>query len=341
MPPTTRSSGSHVDVRDGVTPSATAPIRWGGPVGWMTVAKSTAAQAKRNATTLSAAGVAFYALLAIVPAMVAMVSIYGLVADPADIQRQVDDSLASAPAEVRDFVSQQLSSVTENASSAGWALLFGLLIAVWSAASGMSHLLVAVNRSYDQEETRGFQLRLLALAFTAGAVAFVLVAVGAISILPNLVEDWGSAGRLLVLGVRWPLLVGGFIGGAGMVYRFGPVDPPTNWRFISPGAVFAAVIWLLGSVAFSVYTSTLGSYQETYGSLGTVVIVMLWLLVCSLAVLLGAEVNAEIERSRVPPDEREGASGAAQAHASEVGSSSSGGADAPVGGGLASSDRSR
>jgi membrane protein len=268
--------------------------------GWWDVLMRTKAEVRRDNVALLAAGIAFYALLALVPALVAVVSIYGLAANPADIARHVGDVLGAAPEEVRDLVVQQLRSITEGDSSkAGWGVLIGIAIALWSASSGTKHAIEAVNAAYDEEETRGFiKLRFLSLVLTLGAVLFFLVAMALVAFLPAALDRTSlpSALQLLINIARWPLLALGVLVALAIFYRYAPDRDEPRWRWVSAGAVVASLLWLAGSVGFAFYAANFGRYNETYGSLGAIVVVMLWLFLSAFAMLLGAELNAELER---------------------------------------------
>jgi membrane protein len=235
-----------------------------------------------------------------VPGLVALISIYGLVARPSDVGRQITSTLSAAPREVRNLVTAQLEAIT--ASAGGGAVLgaiFGTLIALWSASSGVSHLIAAVNRAYDEEETRGFVRRkLLALALTIGAIAFIVIAFAVIALLPSLLAKTGlgTAGRVFVGLLRWILLLAGMTVGLSVVYRYGPDREDARWEWVSVGAVVASLTWIVGSILFSVYTANFAKYNETYGSLGAVVVLLLWLDLTAFAVILGAEINCEVER---------------------------------------------
>ena len=299
-------------------PSA-IPVR-----GWRDVALRVKREIKRDDVPLLAAGVAFFALLALVPALVALVSLYGLVADPADIQRNVDDVLAAAPAEVRDLVESQLSSIVDS-SPQGLRLgaLAGLVVALWSASSGMKHLIAAVNRAYGEDETRGFiRLRGLSLILTVGAVVALLVALCALIVAPNSLSDEGSTGvlRTTLLVVRWPLLAVAAMCGLAVIYRYAPNRAEPRWNWVSIGAVFATVVWLAASVGFSIYSANFGRYNETYGALGAVVVMMLWLYISAYATVAGAELNAELERqtARDTTTGRPEAMGRRDAHAADT-----------------------
>jgi membrane protein len=269
------------------------------PRGWRDVLIRVKQEVKRDDVALLAAGVAFFALLALVPSLVALVSLYGLVANPADIQRNVDDVLAAAPTEVRDLVESQLSSIVDS-SRQGLRLgaLAGLVVALWSASSGMKHLVAAINRAYDEEETRGFlRLRGLALLLTIGAVLGLLVALAALVVAPNSLSGDGSMRvlRAFVLVIQWPLLAAGAMVALAILYRYAPDRAEPRWNWVSPGAVVATLVWVVASVGFSVYTANFGQYNETYGALGTVVVVMLWLYISAFVAIAGAELNAELE----------------------------------------------
>lgn len=268
--------------------------------GWKDVLARTAAEAKSDQVTLLAAGVAFFGLLALVPALVALVSVYGLVADPSDVARHVGDLLGAAPAEMRDLVENQLEAVTErSSSSAGIGAFIGIAVALWSASSGMKHLIEALNAAYDEEEGRGFlEVRGLSLLLTVGAVVFLLVAFGVVAIVPTLLEGSAldDAGRIAIQVLRWPALALAFGSALAVLYRYGPSRDDAEWRWVTPGAGVATILWLVGSGLFSLYVSRFGTYDETYGSLGSVVVAMLWLFLTALVVVLGAELDAETER---------------------------------------------
>ncbi len=270
------------------------------PKGWKDIFARVRVEAKDDDVTMMAAGVAFYSLLAMVPGLVALISIYGLVATPSDVSRQITSTLSAAPREVRDLVRAQLESIVSAAGgTAVLGVIIGTLVALWSASSGVGHLMNAVNRAYDEEETRGFvRLKLVALALTIGAIVFIVIAFAVIALLPSLLAKTGlgTAGRIFVGLLRWVLLLAGMIVGLGVVYRYGPDREDARWEWVSVGAVVAAVMWLVGSILFSVYTANFAKYNETYGSLGAVVVLLLWLYLTALAVVLGAEINCEVER---------------------------------------------
>lgn len=277
------------------------------PRRWRRVASDVRREVGEDHVGLLAAGVAFYGLLALVPALVALLSVYGLVADPARVERQVLDVLAAAPPEVRDLVSEQLRTIAESSGGAIVAVIVGFVVAIWSAASGVGHLVEAINSAYDRTDRRSWLARkALALALTLGAIVFFVVAFALVALLPPVLASTGlgATGRWLAGVFRWVVLSGGLLVALAVLYRFAPDTHDDRWRWISPGALAAAVLWLVGSIGFSVYTANFGTYNETYGSLGAIVVVMLWLLISAYAVVLGAELNAVLDR--VEPVEDDG-----------------------------------
>lgn len=248
-------------------------------------AKAVQARMKADNVSLLSAAVAFWAMLALVPALVALVSLYGLVADPADVARQVRDSTEALPPEAQQLIVSQLRSVVDAPSAGlGTGLIIGIAVALWAASAGMRTLTTAVGVVYgDHAGDRGFVAeRGQALALTLGAVAFVAVGVALVTLLP--------ADNPVAWVLRWPALGAVVVLGIGALYRLGPAGRPAQ-RLLTPGAITAAVLWVVVSLLFSTYTSTFGSYNETYGSLAAVVILLLWLQLTAMAVLIGAELN--------------------------------------------------
>ena len=197
------------------------------------------------------------------------------------------------------LISQQIRDIGDASSGALIAVIGGILLALWSASSGMKNLIEAINQAYDEEESRGFvKVRGVSLVFTIGALVFLIVAFTAIALLPSLLasSSLGSAGRILVGVARFVVLFFGLLAGLAVLYRYAPDRQAAKWSWVSPGAIFASVLWIIGSLLFSIYAANFGTYNETYGALGAVVVVMLWLLLTALAIILGAELNSELER---------------------------------------------
>jgi membrane protein len=250
--------------------------------------------------TLVAAGVAFYAFLALVPTLIAFVSVYGLVADPSDVTRQVEDLGSALPVEVRNFLVYQLTQIV-NANSAGVSIVtvVAILLALWSASSGMAALVTGIHVAREREEPKGFVAkRGKALLLTLGAILFLAVVLFVIVAVPPLVSDagLGKAGRVVFEILRWPFLAVVMVVGIGLLYRFAVAKGARGWLgFLTVGAIVATLGWVVASGLFAAYTANFASYGKTYGALASIVILLLWLWLSSLVVLLGAEVDGADE----------------------------------------------
>ncbi len=267
--------------------------------GWKQVVKRAWGEAKADNVPMLAGGVAFFAFLALFPAMIALISIWGLVVGQDEAAAQAESLTAAMPAEASSIISDQMTSVAQQDSGLGLALAISVLLALWSASGGTANLVKAVNIAYDEDETRGFvKVRALALALTLGAIVFLVVSVTLVAVLPPVLDalGLGVVGTVLAQVARWVLLVGLVAAALAVVYRFAPDrdDPKVKW--VSVGATVATVLWLIGSIAFSLYVSNFGSYGETYGAIAGVAVLMLWLYLTTYIILLGAEINAETER---------------------------------------------
>jgi membrane protein len=246
--------------------------------------------------SLVAAGVAFYGFLALVPTLIAFVSIYGLVANEKDVVRQVKDLGKSLPIEVRNFLVYQLTQIV-NASSAGVSIaaLIAIAVAVWSASSGIAALITGIHIAREREEPKGFVTkRGKALALTLGAIVLLGIVLFVIIALPPLIRHagLGSAGIWAFRILRWPFLAAVMVVGIALLYRFALGEALHGWLgFISPGALMATVGWIVASALFAVYTANFASYGKTYGALASIVVVLVWLWLSALVVLVGAEVD--------------------------------------------------
>jgi membrane protein len=247
-------------------------------------------------TTLVAAGVAFYAFLAFIPALIATISIYGLIADPSDVKKQVKSIASALPEEVQKFLNFQLTSII-NANRAGVSvtLAISIIIALWSASGGMGALISGIHVAHEADEPKGFvKKKGKALALTLGAIVVLLVVVVLVSILPSLVDNvLGSGTRTVVNVVRWPVVAIVMVVSIGLLYRLSVGHAGRWFGIVSEGTLLAAVAWLVLSILFAFYTANFASYAKTYGSLATIVVLLLWLWLSALAVLLGAEFDAE------------------------------------------------
>src|SRR6201981_2974611 len=247
-----------------------------------------------------AAGAAFQALLTIFPTLTAVVSLYGLVADPNMVERQITAMQGVLPPEAINLIATWLQALVQSPTTRfGIGLIVSVLLALWSMWSATGMLMTAVNIWYGEVEKRGFiSFNLHALALGAGlalfgtaALALVAVLPAALSLLPGS-DAWGE-GRGLV---RWPVLAVIVILALAIVYRYAPDRAEPKWQWISWGSGAATALWILGSIAFTTYVSKVGSYDKTYGSLGAVIILLLWFYLTAYVILAGAELNAEIER---------------------------------------------
>ena len=252
---------------------------------------------------LLAAGVAFFSFLSLFPAIIAAVLTWGLVADPAQMRDQAKNVAEALPSSARDLLMQQIDSlIAKPEQSLGVGLVISLALALWSASGGVGNLVSAINLTYDEEETRGFVKRkLLALGLTLGMIVGGLVALGLVAVAPAIFDAIGLPGwsRVLLEVGRWVLLLALLAVGLAVIYRVAPDRDAPQFKWVSTGAVVATVIWLIASLAFSLYVDNFSSYGKTYGSLAAVVILLLWLWISFYVVLLGAEINAESEAQTI------------------------------------------
>jgi len=249
--------------------------------------------------TLVAAGVAFYGFLALVPALIAFVSIYGLFSSPEDVKRQVEDIGSSLPKEVQDFLVYQLTQIV-NANNAGVsvAAFIAIALALWRASGGVAAVIRGIHIARDQNEPKSFFVkRGKALLLTVGAIVFLGAVIFLIVAVPPLSSDVaGSTGLLVFQILRWPILAAAALLGIGLMYRFSVHDAESGWAgFLTKGTVVAMVAWLIVSALFAAYTANFASYGKTYGALASIVVVLLWLWLSSLVILVGAEVDGADE----------------------------------------------
>jgi len=247
-----------------------------------------------------AAGVVFYGLLALFPALTAFVSLYGLVADPSSIQERLSLLSGVLPQGALDIVNEQLTRLTAHRTSAlSVGFIGGLLLALWSANAGSKAIMDGLNVAYGETEKRGFlRLNLVALAFTLGALLAVMLALCIVVGAPLVLAHFGLGGAVdaLIRIMRWPALLALVVLGLTVLYRYGPSLKDPQWTWLFPGNVIAAIGWLAASALFSWYIANFGTYDATYGSLGAAIGMMMWMWISMIVVLLGAELNAEIER---------------------------------------------
>jgi membrane protein len=249
---------------------------------------------------IMAGGISYAAFLAIFPALIAGISLFGLVADPATIAQQAEGVLAALPQEAQPLIRDQITSLTQTSGGAlSIGLVVSILLALWTASGGTSSLMTAINVAYDETESRNFlKLRGTALLLTLGAIVFVLLTLALVAVVPAVLNalNLGTFINIIVQVIRWVLLVALIVVALAVVYRIAPDRDSPQFKWTSVGALVAAALWVLGSLAFSLYVNNFGSYNKTYGTLAGVVILLLWLYLTSYIILLGAEINAESEK---------------------------------------------
>jgi len=267
--------------------------------GWKDVLWRTYVQIGDDRLLAVAAGVVFYGLLALFPAITALVSFYGLFTSYATISDHLSTIAGLLPASVFGIVQDQVARVVAKGDvKLGFAFLFGAGLALWSANAGMKAILDALNVVYEEEEKRSFiRLTLVSLAFTLGAIVLLLLALASVVVIPALFAAFGveSWAKIAVSLVRWPLMFAMIVGALAMLYRYGPSRTQAQWQWLSTGSFVAALLWVGGSLLLSYYISNFAHYDATYGSLGAAIGLMMWMWLSSIVILLGAELNSEIE----------------------------------------------
>ena len=288
---------------------ATSPVNIGWP-GWRAVLRRTLREMLTDRVSLVAAGCAFYATLAMFPAISMLISVYGLLADPVALVPQLATLEDLLPPTAYKLIADRVRDlVSKPGATLGFSLVVSTTFALWSAASGAKSLIGAVNLAYEEHERRTF-LRYQATAFiiTTGAIMGTTLGLIALVALPAFLHLIGFDlhGRSLIRLASFTALIVAVLLALSMLYRFAPCRRPAQWRWVVSGAVVATIIWVAASALFSWYVANFSTYDATYGPLGTVVAVMMWFYVTAFAVLIGAELNAELELQTVR-DSTEGA----------------------------------
>lgn len=249
-----------------------------------------------------AAGVAFYGLLALFPFLAALVSVFGLVADPATVREQMQTLEAAVPAEAYGIIDDQMEQLAARGGSLSISLIVSTAIALYSSTRGIKAIMGALNIVYAEAENRNIvKQNLVALGLTAATLLGMVVALLLIVVLPPVFSAVGLTGdgtAEVLLGGRWLLMAAGVLLALNVIYHIAPNRPRARFRLLSWGSVVAAVLWLVASMLFSWYVASFASYNETYGSLGAVVVLLMWFFVGAYAVLVGAEIDAELGARR-------------------------------------------
>jgi membrane protein len=270
--------------------------------GWGRILANVYNETNRDSVSVMAAGVAFWTFLSIFPAMSALISIYGLVADPAVIASHFANLAGVLPQSSLELVGEQMNRlITAPPQALGLGLFISLLLALWYSMSGTGTLMQALTVAYEERDTRGILTYYAeSAALTIGIAVFGLLSLFLVAVVPALLEwlPFPKGLRDLIGLVRWPILAVLLILALGVIYRFAPARRNPCWHLFSPGTIVAATMWLAGSAGFSYYVANFSSYDKTYGSLGTVVALLMWLYLGAFIVLVGAELNSEIEQVR-------------------------------------------
>jgi membrane protein len=288
---------------------AIAPIEWPAASEWKTILIRTWKEGGDDNVGLLAAGVAFYFFLGFVPLLASIVLTYGLIADPATVAEHIRSLAQTLPREVAAIIGDQLQAIAggDKEASHGFGLLIAIALALYGASKGAGAIITALNIAYEVKDTRGFiTSTLVSLATTIGLVAMVLAAALAGSAI-GLVEEWlpfSSPFVHVLLQIVSALFAIAVVGtGIAFLYRHGPNRPDAPWAWVTPGSAAATILWVLASVGFGLYVSNFGNYNATYGSLGGVVVFLTWLYLTSYVVLMGGELNSELERMQAEKKE--------------------------------------
>lgn len=278
---------------------------------WQAI-KATITHISENNISLVSAGVAFFVMLSLFPALAALIALLGLVLDPGVVLAQLEEVRGLLPADVYDIISVQITVlVTARSDTLGWAGALSILFALWSARAGVGALMTGLNEVYNARN-RGAAYHY----FRALMLTVVLVLVGIIALITQVVTPvllaffpLGTFSTLIIDVLRWVVTVTVLLGATGMLYRYGPNRRGAAFQWLSPGAVLAIGLWVIVSVGFSYYVANFGNYNEVYGSIGAVIAMLIWLWISSFLVLLGGSLNAQLDLHPIHKDTAQDASG--------------------------------
>jgi membrane protein len=276
-------------------------------VGWRGIFKRMRQASHRHQASVLAGGVAFFSFLAIWPALAAMVSIYGILANPEDVTGHLDAMLGALPADLRGAIHEQVTRLAARSSGTlSLEAAIGIVAAVWAATKGTKALITGLSLAFGQRETRGFvRLNATAFLFTLGSIVAGVISIGLVIVLPTVLTflRLSRFGEELIRWLRWPTLSVLVLAGLSLAYRFGPAHPPPRRRWVTPGSLAATALWLAGSAVFSWAASMTTKSDRIDGSLGVIITILTWFLLSAYVVILGAELDAEIARdaTEAPP----------------------------------------
>jgi membrane protein len=268
--------------------------------GWRDILMRVKAEIGSDHVSLVAAGLALYALLAVFPGLAASIAIYGIFTSPGEVIEQMQTFSAILPPGTWELFSEQLHTIASQATGTlTFAAIIGFLVALWGARAGMASLMIATNIAYAEAEKRGFvKQTLTSVVFTLAAILGFLLVLALGVVVPLALEALGTSRwvQLLVGGLRWVVLWAIAVLGLAVLYRYAPSRKAARWRWVTSGSAIAATLWLLLSAGFAFYVGTFASYGKTYGALGGVIALLMWFYLSSFAIVIGAEINAEMER---------------------------------------------
>lgn len=266
--------------------------------GWKQILKEVKYEIGADNIGIVSAGVAFYTFLAIFPAIMALISIYGLTADPHQIERQLSQLSAMMPEEAFNLLQKRIENFISNSGNTlGWGTAIGVIFSIWSANKGTKSLFKGIDIAYDTINDHSFFKQLwLSIVFTLFGTILIILSMALIIGFPAYIDNVGLPMKIekLISWLRWPVLAVIVTFFLALMYQFAPARNRPKPKWVMVGAVLSTVLWLIASWGFSYYASHFGSYGEIYGSVSAVVILMLWLYITSFIVLLGAELNSEI-----------------------------------------------
>jgi membrane protein len=267
---------------------------------WAGILRQVWSDTRKKNLSLVAGGVTYYLLLALFPALAALVSIYGLIANPVYMAKGVQSLSTMLPISTVKLIGDELHQlVSASSKTLGLGAVIGIVIALWSGVRGMSGMMTALNIAATQPEGRGFiRFNVTAVGLTIAVILGGLVALALVAGLPVILSaaDMRGPGRWIGLVVEWPLLIVFAMAMVVLIYRYGPDGSARKWQWTSPGVLTATILWVVGSILFSVYVYHFGHYNKTYGSLGAPLVLLIWMWLSVFVVLFGAEVNGEAER---------------------------------------------
>lgn len=275
------------------------------PAGWKDVLRRTYQGVNDKNLFLIAGGVTYSVVLAVFPALLALVSLYGLLFDRSQVERQINAMSGVLPESARGLIATELHQIVGASGGAlGFGAILGVLFALWTASRGMSGMMSALDIAYGETETRSFvRFNAVALVMTLALLAGGMLAIVLVAGIPVMVATFGNGAggvfKWVMLIVEWPILMVVVMTLLALLYRFAPDRDPPKWRWVTPGAIVGTGLWIIGSIGFSAYVANFANYNATYGSLGAVVVLLTWLYLSAFVVLLGAQINAEIERATV------------------------------------------